>query len=623
MFKISGARNTRLSFLTELAILCLLAACTLTIASQSAAAPSVVPAFPSAATGLPSPDHVIIVMEENHGYSEIIGNAQAPYINALAAQGALFTNSHAIEHPSQPNYLDLFSGSNQGITDDSCPHTFTGIPNLGTELITASLTFTGYSEDLPGPGSTVCSSGEYYRKHNPWVNFTNVPSAGNLPFTYFPSDYSTLPTLSFVIPNQLHDMHDGTIAQGDTWLNQNLDAYKQWAMAHNSLLVVTWDEDDYSQSNQIATIFAGPMVVPGQYSEQINHFNVLRTLEDMYGLPYAGVSGQYQPISDVWTGGATPTLAPTTSPTRTLTDSPTRTTTPIPTGTATATAMATAIPPTATYTEATSATPTQPIATNTYSPTATMPPATGTPTIVSTDTEASMDTATSTVVTATTAPATTTATPTHSACIVSFRDVPSGSTFFPFVRCLACLGIIGGYPDGTFHPNNNVTRGQLSKIVSNAAGFDDPVSAQLFEDVPAGSPFYDYVYRLASRNIIGGYPCGLPGEPCMPGNLPYFRPINYATRGQISKIVANAARLNDPPGNRLFEDVTPGSTYFDFVQRLANRGAMSGYPCGGPGEPCGPGRLPYFRPGNNASRGQTSKITTGIFFPDCNPQNGE
>ena len=85
-----------------------------------------------------------------------------------------------------------------------------------------------------------------------------------------------------------------------------------------------------------------------------------------------------------------------------------------------------------------------------------------------------------------------------------------GSTFYPFIRCLACQGIINGYPDGTFKPGNNVTRGQLSKIVSNSAGFSDNQTTQMFQDVPVGSTFYQYIGRLASRGFINGYPCGAP-----------------------------------------------------------------------------------------------------------------
>src|SRR5450432_2493938 len=177
-----------------------------------------------ASTTPPRPDHFVIVMEENHAYSQVIGSSSAPYINALAQQGALFTNSYGVTHPSQPNYLALFSGSTQGLTDDSCPQTFAG-PDLGGQLLVAGLSFTGYSEDLPSTGSTVCTAPAwnfwappYARKHAPWTDFTDVPASSNQPFTSFPSDYSTLPTVSFVIPNLQDDMHSGSIQQADSWL---------------------------------------------------------------------------------------------------------------------------------------------------------------------------------------------------------------------------------------------------------------------------------------------------------------------------------------------------------------------------------------------------------------------
>lgn len=252
---------------------------------------------------LPRPDHIVLVMEENHAFSEIIGSSSAPYINSLAKQGALFTNSHGVTHPSEPNYLALFSGSTQGISDDSCPHTFAG-PDLGGELIKAGLSFSGYSESMPSVGFTGCfaptSSQLYARKHNPWVNFTDVPSNDNQPFTNFPTDFTTLPTISIVVPNQQDDMHSGSIQQGDSWLKNHIDSYVQWAKTHNSLLIVTWDEDDGSSSNQIPTFFVGPMVKAGQYSESINHYNVLRTLEAIYGLPFANNSANVTTISDTW-----------------------------------------------------------------------------------------------------------------------------------------------------------------------------------------------------------------------------------------------------------------------------------------------------------------------------------
>ena len=271
-----------------------------TATSTTATSTSLVPA-----QSLPTPDHIVIVIEENHADTAIIGSVDAPYINSLASSGAHFTESYATHHPSQPNYLALFSGSDQGVIDDACPPP--GSPyttdNLGAQLIAAGLTFVGYSQSLSRAGSSECSnggSGGYQRKHNPWVNFSNVPAESNQPFSSFPVDFSTLPTVSFVVPNQLYDMHDGTIAQGDAWLQENIDSYAQWALTHNSLLIVTWDEDDFVDDNKILTVFFGQQVKPGTYTETIDHYRLLRTIEDMYGLPSVANSTTATAITDCW-----------------------------------------------------------------------------------------------------------------------------------------------------------------------------------------------------------------------------------------------------------------------------------------------------------------------------------
>lgn len=249
---------------------------------------------------LPKIAHIVIVIEENHAQQQIIGNTAAPYMNSLVAQGANFTNYYAIEHPSQPNYLDIFSGSNHGVTNDWMPNTKFSTANLGSELIAKNYSFTGYSEDLPSVGFDGESHGDYARKHNPWTNFTNVPKKSNQPLKYFPADFKQLPSVSFVIPNLQHDMHDGTIKVADQWLKKHLGAYVKWAKTNNSLLIVTWDEDDESHNNKIPTFFVGPMVKPGQYAENVNHFNLLRTIEDIYGLSHAGESNTVEPIADIW-----------------------------------------------------------------------------------------------------------------------------------------------------------------------------------------------------------------------------------------------------------------------------------------------------------------------------------
>jgi phosphatidylinositol-3-phosphatase len=265
------------------------------------------PSTPTHALHVNPPKHVVIIIEENHAYSEIAGNSKASYMNALMRQGATFTNYHGVEHPSEPNYLDVFSGSNQGVKSDSCPHTFSA-PNLASELLAAQLTFGGYAEDLPSVGYTGCSNGHFWwpwgityaRKHSPWTNFTNVPTGDNMPFSSFPRNFSSLPTVAFVIPNLKHDMHSGSMEAADTWLRQNIQPYVEWAKTHDSLLIVTWDEDDNSASNTVPTFFVGPTIRPGTYPELTNHFNLLRTIEDLYGLPYLGMSRTVAPITDIW-----------------------------------------------------------------------------------------------------------------------------------------------------------------------------------------------------------------------------------------------------------------------------------------------------------------------------------
>jgi hypothetical protein len=252
-----------------------------------------------AARKVPRPAHTIVVILENHSYSDIIGNKSAPYLNSLAAEGALFTRSFAITHPSEPNYLALFSGSTHRVTSDSCPHTFTG-RNLGSELRAAKDTFAGYSESLPATGYTGCSHGLYARKHNPWVNFSDLPRSVNRPFTSFPAHFSALPTLSFVVPNLNHDMHNGTIAEADRWLKQHLGKYVLAARRGHGLLVVTWDEGDYGVPNQIPTIMVGADVRPGRYAERIDDYRVLRTLEAAYNLKPLGLSASRAPITNIW-----------------------------------------------------------------------------------------------------------------------------------------------------------------------------------------------------------------------------------------------------------------------------------------------------------------------------------
>lgn len=277
---------------------------------------------------LPIFDHIVIVLEENKDYGQIIGSQTAPYINnTLRAEGATLTRMYGEEHNSEGNYFWLLSGSNQNIGFlDAIPsrkhdpnYPFLA-PNLAEQLIKRGLSFKGYSEDLPAIGDPTGGQGLYARKHVPWVSFGNIPNGTNLNdschlrFLDFPTNFEKLPTVAVVIPNLINDMHDGRISQsvpaGDAWLKQHLDDYYQWAKAHNSLLIITFDENDNtirfhgltdpaSQQkciqNRIPTLMAGAHVKHGEFPEGngVTHVNILRTLEAMYKLDKCGAQQPY------------------------------------------------------------------------------------------------------------------------------------------------------------------------------------------------------------------------------------------------------------------------------------------------------------------------------------------
>ncbi|MEV6907844.1 alkaline phosphatase family protein [Amycolatopsis sp. NPDC051071] len=291
-------RARRVATLFAAPVLALLAL-TAVSAGQPVRSAQVVPA----AASIPQFDHVVIVMFENKNYTDIKGSSKASYLNSLASQGTLLGKSYGVTHPSQPNYVGLFSGTTAGVHKDDCLSGQIDRDNIGNQLVKAGKTFKGYSEGLPKAGSTTCKSGRYARKHAPWAFFKSTSGAAtNVPYSAFPSDYSTLPTVSFVIPDMCNDMHDCSVSTGDSWLKKNLDGYAQWAKTHNSLLIATFDEDNFTSVNQIYTAMVGAHVKAGYKSEtQANHYTVLRTLEDMYGLPPLAGAANKQPITDIWT----------------------------------------------------------------------------------------------------------------------------------------------------------------------------------------------------------------------------------------------------------------------------------------------------------------------------------
>ncbi len=271
-------------------------------------------------------DHVVIVIEENTDYAQVLGDREnAPFINELADGGVNFTEFHAITHPSQPNYLHLFSGDNQGVVSNSRPLIYPwSAPNLGAALIAAGATFGGYSEDLPAIGDRDTNGTDgviggvlrtlYRRKHNPWANWQAAEGTDpipanqlrfdtNLRFLDFPADFTQIPAVAIVVPNQQNDMHDGTVRMGDDWLRENFAAYAKWARTHNSLLIVAFDEDNLSGPNKIPTVFYGAALTPGTVNAtRWTLHNLLRTIEDMHDAAHSGRAAKVRPVTGVFPG---------------------------------------------------------------------------------------------------------------------------------------------------------------------------------------------------------------------------------------------------------------------------------------------------------------------------------
>ncbi|HTS51697.1 MAG TPA: alkaline phosphatase family protein [Burkholderiales bacterium] len=374
-----------------------------------------------------SPAHVVIVILENRSFQQMIGHPEMPYLNSLALEGALMTRAYFAQipygvvpegysarlpaRPSQPNYLYLFSGHDQGMLpswfqDPTSPYVGTAIndsagnrfrsplqamrvgignhlipasmrpfttPNLGAALIASGRSFASFSESLPDPrydkeGDPVPDADLYRRKHNPainWVDFGGHPVAADqrefvlpvetnlgftnttdpldgMPYRGFavdeqgnPIGYDRLPTVSIVVPNEQHDLHSAGERACNAWLEAHIRPYADWARDHDSLLIVTFDEDGTTNASHgepyltgidpIVTLFYGPpdRVVRGRYDETIDHLNVLATVLDRYGLleefkrdflrahgepEAAKLSANLRPIRDVF--GEGPKLAP-------------------------------------------------------------------------------------------------------------------------------------------------------------------------------------------------------------------------------------------------------------------------------------------------------------------------
>jgi len=270
-------------------------------------------------TTAPTYTHVIWVWMENHSYDTIIGNSQAPYINTLAGQCGLATNYHNISHPSLPNYIAGTSGL--GLTDinkfDSDCSPSKRCSTTAPSIFSQGETWKAYEESMPS-NCDKSDSGSYAVRHNPPPYYTTLSgcSTNDVPYTQLSTDLAnnTLPAFSFITPNVISDMHDGTVAQGDSWLSTNLAAiFNSTAYQSGTTAVfLTWDEGEGGSSNDCATnttdigchvvtIVASPSTVAGTTSATLfNHYSLLGTAEQLLGLPALGNASSFPTMTSTF-----------------------------------------------------------------------------------------------------------------------------------------------------------------------------------------------------------------------------------------------------------------------------------------------------------------------------------
>jgi len=302
-------------------LLALAAAIPLLAAAPAAVAASVTStaaAVPSASrpcgvlTSPPRYTHVIWVWMENHSYNTIIGSSQARYINSLARQCGLATNYHNISHPSLPNYVAATSGLGysgiQQFTSDCDPSS--SCSTSSASIFGQGESWKAYEESMPSSCDR-SNAGEYAVRHNPPPYFTKLKGCGkfDVPFSRLAGDLARnrLPAFSFITPNLIDDMHDGTIADGSKWLAKNLPTIlNSTEYKHGSTAIfVTWDEGEGGSATQcatnttdvgchVATIVISPSTKAGTKSGTLfNHYSLLGTTEQLLGLHKLGKAASF------------------------------------------------------------------------------------------------------------------------------------------------------------------------------------------------------------------------------------------------------------------------------------------------------------------------------------------
>jgi hypothetical protein len=257
----------------------------------------------------PTFDLAVVVVFENRDFAQVIGSADAPTFTRLARRYALLADYRGVAHPSLPNYLALVSGSTHGITSD-CTTCGVAGRNLADTLERAGKTWKTYAEGLPRPGFTGPWAGRYAKKHDPFVYFDDVATRPSrlrriVPLTQFTRDLAAkrLPDFSLVVPDLCHDMHDCSVATGDAWLASFLRPLLRGKALGRGVVFVVFDEGAGSEGGggHVPALAVGPLVRPGaRVQVPLDHYGLLRTIEDAWSLPRLGRSRTATPISGIW-----------------------------------------------------------------------------------------------------------------------------------------------------------------------------------------------------------------------------------------------------------------------------------------------------------------------------------
>lgn len=260
---------------------------------------------------VPRFERIVVVVFENKDYDDIVGSAAARTFNRLARRHALLTSFYAVARPSLPNYLGLISGSTQGVTENCTECEFTA-RNLADTIEASGRTWKVYAEGLPRNGYTGAKWGRYVKQHNPFPYFTTVVTRPArlrrmVPYYEFKADLERerLPDFSFVVPDLCNGMHDCPVATGDRWLEKLVDPLLKSPQLDGGVVFVTFDEATYDDQRggggRIVTLAVGTSVRAGARSRRgYNHYGLLRTIEESWGLPLLGNSANANAITDVW-----------------------------------------------------------------------------------------------------------------------------------------------------------------------------------------------------------------------------------------------------------------------------------------------------------------------------------